>query len=329
MSGHDDVDDEGFHGPSAAPSIRTGRLSAAELRGHPLHVDPIVIEVASSGSEAMGTAIDALYGMLLETVGFAPADMLVRAVDDDGWSLRVHGEVVHSSANPGDVADVRDAIERVLHRVFGLDDAAELLAFAQLQAPVAVDAVVPRRLDLVHIHAILRSLLRSRVPIRPVARIIEVLATSEPDAGFEALVNRVRIDRARTICSRFAQADGRLRAVGLTPSAERAIDVLHGTRGGNRDRRRRLLDRLVDDLAKQGLVTALQPVVVCASQATRMAAERAFAEADIDVVVLGDLELEGSDVETVATIGSGIHVAAVQARSSSSRAHETDVVVIN
>ncbi|HSO26563.1 MAG TPA: flagellar biosynthesis protein FlhA [Anaerolineales bacterium] len=92
------------------------------------------------------------------------------------------------------------------------------------RAPAAVDGLIPDSLSLSDLQAVLRNLLRERIPIRDLAGILEVLgknagATRDPNILAEA----VRQTMARTISNRYRDPDGCLHVFTLSPQLESVL----------------------------------------------------------------------------------------------------------
>jgi flagellar biosynthesis protein FlhA len=101
-------------------------------------------------------------------------------------------------------------------------------------SPAVVDELVPTQLKVADVQQVLQLLLREDVPIRQLGLILEALGdlsskTKEP----VLLAEHVRQRLARTISSRYRDADGRLYVLTLDPSLEDQISasIDHTERG--------------------------------------------------------------------------------------------------
>ncbi len=97
----------------------------------------------------------------------------------------------------------------------------EMVSQLRAKTPAAVEGVIPEMLSLGDLQAVLRNLLRERIPIRDLAGIIEVLAnnvgiTRNPNILAEA----VRQMMARTISNQYRDQDGYLHVFTLSPELE-------------------------------------------------------------------------------------------------------------
>ncbi len=101
-------------------------------------------------------------------------------------------------------------------------------------SPAVVDELIPNPLKLADVQQVLQMLLREEVPIRQLGLILETLgdmAGKTKDPVF--LTEYVRHRLARTICSRFRDADSRLFVLTLDPAIEDKIaaGIEHTERG--------------------------------------------------------------------------------------------------
>ena len=102
--------------------------------------------------------------------------------------------------------------------------AQEMLDQLRMKAPASVEGLVPEMLGLGEVQAVLRNLLRERIPIRDLSGILEVLAnnaaaTRDPDILAEA----VRQSMARTISNSLRDEAGFLHVFTLAPQLEAVL----------------------------------------------------------------------------------------------------------
>jgi len=100
----------------------------------------------------------------------------------------------------------------------------EILNQLKAKMPAAVEGVVPEMISLGEVQAVLRNLLRERVPIRDLSGILEVLAnnasiTRDPNVLAEA----VRHNMAGTISSQYRDDEGYLHVITFSPQLEAAL----------------------------------------------------------------------------------------------------------
>lgn len=283
-----------------------GRASPADLRGHPLHVEPVLLQVGDELLKREDVGAELRLG-LLARYGFAPREIHVErgAQAMSSWVLVVDGEPVDCGDLDDDLASIRSALERNLYRMLGTDDVLELLAFAQLESPMAIERTVPHRVSIELLRGVLQRLLREFVTIKPLAKIVETLGTAGSTSGdLELLVDRVRLARRRTIVSGCAQADGKVQVIQLAQEGAASCDAVGEAED---DRRSRLRNHLSIQLV--AVAGELRPVVIVAPREHRRAVVELLRTTNPDVRVLGSNEVAGLDVDVVSTIGTGIHVA--------------------
>ena len=102
--------------------------------------------------------------------------------------------------------------------------AQEMLDQLRMKAPASVEGLFPEMLVLGEVQAVLRNLLRERIPIRDLSGILEVLAnnttaTHDPDILAEA----VRQSMARTISNSLRDEAGFLHVFTLSPQLEATL----------------------------------------------------------------------------------------------------------
>ena len=100
----------------------------------------------------------------------------------------------------------------------------EMLNQLRQRNPASVDGVVPEMLNLGEVQAVLRNLLRERVPIRDLSGILEVLAnnasmTRDP----QILAEAVRQSMANTISSQYKDENNTLHVFTLAPQLEATL----------------------------------------------------------------------------------------------------------
>jgi len=125
---------------------------------------------------------------------------------------------------------VRQHADELLTR----DAAKHLTDELRATSPTVVDELVPKILSLAEVQQILQMLLRESVPIRQLSAILETLGdygtrTKDPILLCEYVRHRL----SRVICSKYRDAQNRLRVVTLDPALEDQIraGVEHGEAG--------------------------------------------------------------------------------------------------
>ena len=135
---------------------------------------------------------------------------------------------------PGILAVALDgALRRFAHELLGFDETQRLLDQLARSCPSLVREVVPRRVDLATLTAVLRRLLAEGVPIGDLRDVLETAATArEPERDAALLTERVRATLKRHITHRLAR-NRKVEALVLDPLVEEAVrDALRSTAGG-------------------------------------------------------------------------------------------------
>ncbi len=172
----------------------------------------------------------------------------------------------------------------------------EMLGQLRVKTPAAVEGVIPELLNLGDILAILRNLLRERIPIRDLGGILEVLAanvgaTRDPDILAEA----VRQTMARGISNQYRDADNYLHVFTLAPQLEATLRASLGNSDSGlgfrieADLAQAILARTGDQmekLARQGHY----PILLC-SREVRLAFRRMVERSLPNLVVLAFSEV--------------------------------------
>ncbi len=105
--------------------------------------------------------------------------------------------------------------------LLGRQEVQEMIERVHQERPAAVDGLVPEQISLGGVQAVLRNLLKERVPIRDLAGIFEILAnnasiTQDPGILSEAVRQRM----ARTLSNQYRDATNTLHVVTLAPDVE-------------------------------------------------------------------------------------------------------------
>ncbi len=119
------------------------------------------------------------------------------------------------------VTHLSEVLRGCLADLLTRDDVKELIDGVKRTAPAVVEELVPDKIGLGEIQAILKNLLREAVPIRNLPAILEVIAdnwarTKDP----ETLTELVRQRLGRVLLERHTDREGTLYAVTLDPSIE-------------------------------------------------------------------------------------------------------------
>jgi flagellar biosynthesis protein FlhA len=124
---------------------------------------------------------------------------------------------------------------------------------------------LPNALGLGEIQKVLQGLLRERVPIRNLETILEVLADFAPRTrDAEILTEYARHALARQICADYADEEGRLRVVTLSPELER--ELLDAIRQADTGEYVPVEPRRADEIGR-ATIQAIQPLVMAGHDA--------------------------------------------------------------
>ena len=115
---------------------------------------------------------------------------------------------------------VRKHADEILTR----DATKHLIDELKKQSPAVVDELVPGQMKLAEVQQILQMLLREQVPIRQLGPILETLGDYAGRTKDPVLLSEyVRHRLARSICSRYRDAQNRLHVITLDPALEDRI----------------------------------------------------------------------------------------------------------
>ncbi|HEX9595753.1 MAG TPA: FHIPEP family type III secretion protein, partial [Anaerolineales bacterium] len=133
--------------------------------------------------------------------------------------------------------------------LLGRQEVQEMLDRLKMERPAVVDGLVPEVLSLGEVQAVLRNLLRERIPIRDLGGILEVLAnngvvTRDPSILAEA----VRQSMARTISNQYRDSSGTVHVFTLSPELEATLRASLASEDGG-------LNFQLDPVLAQGILT--------------------------------------------------------------------------
>jgi len=160
-----------------------------------------------------------------------------------------------------------ETVKRQAAALLGRQEVQALLDKVKETHPAVVEGLVPTVLPLAVVHRVLQRLLAEGVSIRNLPAILEVLGdvgAATRDAGL--LAEHVRPALADTICRPYLGADGGLRALLLSPDAERELRAGLAEIGGEETLAPRDSQSLLDGIARaleSGLSFDSKPVLLC------------------------------------------------------------------
>jgi flagellar biosynthesis protein FlhA len=129
---------------------------------------------------------------------------------------------------------LQEVVRRHADELLTRDATKHLIDELKKTSPAVVDELIPNPLKLAEVQQVLQMLLREEVPIRQLSNVLETLgdyAGKTKDLVF--LAEYVRHRLARTICSRYRDAEGRLFVLTLDPALEDKVGagIEHTERG--------------------------------------------------------------------------------------------------
>jgi flagellar biosynthesis protein FlhA len=119
--------------------------------------------------------------------------------------------------------------------ILSRQDVQNLVDHVKQRAKSVVEELIPNLLSLGEVQRVLQALLRERVSIRNLEIILQVLADYAPRTrDTDVLTEYVRHALARQICSEYADEQGVLRVVTLSPELEREmLEAIRGAETGD------------------------------------------------------------------------------------------------
>jgi flagellar biosynthesis protein FlhA len=129
---------------------------------------------------------------------------------------------------------LQEVVRRHADELLTRDSAKHLIDELKKVSPAVVDELIPNPMKVADVQQVLQMLLREEVPVRQLGLILETLgdmAGKTKDPVF--LTEYVRHRLARTICSRYRDAESRLHVLTLDPALEDKITagIDHTERG--------------------------------------------------------------------------------------------------
>lgn len=117
-----------------------------------------------------------------------------------------------------------ETVRRFGDEILTRDSTKHLINQLKTTSPAVVDELVPGMMKLSDVQQVLQTLLREQVPIRQLAKILETLGDHAGRIKDPQLLTEfVRHKLARTICTRYRDAEKRLFVVTLDPALEDRI----------------------------------------------------------------------------------------------------------
>lgn len=129
---------------------------------------------------------------------------------------------------------LQEIVRRHADELLTRDATKHLIDELKKVSPAVVDELIPNPMKLADVQQVLQMLLREEVPIRQLSLILETLGDyAGKTKDLVLLTEYVRHRLARTICSRYRDAEGRLNVLTLDPGLEDKIaaGIDHSERG--------------------------------------------------------------------------------------------------
>jgi flagellar biosynthesis protein FlhA len=139
-------------------------------------------------------------------------------------SVREQAEMCgYTVVEPGAViaTHLTEVIRRHADEILTRDAAKHLIEELKKTSPAVVEELIPGLMKLAEVQQVLQMLLREQVPIRNLAAILETLGDYGPRSKDPVLLSElVRARLARTISTKYRDAEGRLHVITLDPALE-------------------------------------------------------------------------------------------------------------
>ena len=113
-----------------------------------------------------------------------------------------------------------EVVRRHADEILTRDATKHLIDELKKTSPAVVDELIPGVMTLAEVQQVLQMLLREQVPIRQLSVILETLGDTAAHRRPGVLTEYVRHRLARTICTRYRDAESRLFVVTLDPALE-------------------------------------------------------------------------------------------------------------
>ncbi len=129
---------------------------------------------------------------------------------------------------------LQEVVRRHADELLTRDATKHLLDELKKNSPAVVDELIPTQMKLADVQQVLQMLLREEVPIRQLSTILETLGDWAGKSKDPVLLTEyVRHRLARTICSRYRDAESKLNVLTLDPALEDRIaaGIEHTERG--------------------------------------------------------------------------------------------------
>ena len=250
-----------------------------------------------------GTVTDPVHGLETTEPAFGLAAIWIPEAQRSAAEQRNYTVVEPTSVL---ATHLTELIRRHAAELLTRQDVHRLIDNLKERSPKLIEDVIPDRLKVGEIQAILELLLRERVPIRDLETILEVVGdwagrTKDPDVLAEYGRNAL----ARTICELHADDDSTIHGITLDPAVEDAINshVERSERGSDLTMPPAMANKTVAEIRKELESAAsksggTQPVILASPQ-VRQWIRRLIESALPNAAVLGYNEVvRGINIRT-------------------------------
>ncbi|HOA53011.1 MAG TPA: flagellar biosynthesis protein FlhA, partial [Thermogutta sp.] len=201
-----------------------------------------------------------------------------------------------------------ETIRRHADEILTRDATKHLIEELKKSSPAVVEDLIPNVMRLAEVQQILQMLLREQVPIRQLGLILETLGDYAPRTKDPILLTEfVRARLARTISTRYRDAEGRMLVVTLDPALEDRIRAGfdHTERGLFIRMSPQMMERIARGIAQEvsKLTTQHRPPVVLVSPQIRPALKEMMTPYLPNLVVLSYNEItRDTRIESIAMV---------------------------
>jgi flagellar biosynthesis protein FlhA len=132
------------------------------------------------------------------------------------------------------ITHLTEVIKSHAYEILSREDVQKLIDTLKQTAPTIVQELTPNVMTIGGVQMVLKGLLREQVPIRDLSTILETIADNASlTKDTEAIIECVRQNLARAICSKYQTKDGKLGVISLDPQLEQTISSsIHRTEQG-------------------------------------------------------------------------------------------------
>jgi len=217
------------------------------------------------------------------------------------------------------VTHLSETLRKHAHELLSRDDVKDLVDRLRERQPALVNGVIGETVPVALLHRVLQNLLKDRVPVRELARIIEVVGDNVERTKDPAVLGEMaRKALVRTITERHKDAEGKVHAITLDPALEHELRDGVGAEGVEglslAPGRAIELARQIADAWQKAMELGHDKAVLLCDYRIRYHLDNMLARHVPDLPVVGYDEIAvGTDVESVATISLPAEAAAAPA----------------